>query len=105
LGVGMDALLIGLRAVGGEGGAGEGGVGFEVDIAAAEVPPMAFVGEDGADGLFVADEVEEDGDDGLLFPGGEVLEEFGADDVDAGELVSGSGGVGAEAVEDVGDFT
>ena len=104
LGVGMEALLLGLRTVGGEGGLGEGGVGFEVDIAAAEVPPVALVGEDGADALFIADEVEEDGDDGLLFAGGEVLEESGADDVDAGELVSGGGGIGAEAVVDVGDF-
>jgi hypothetical protein len=104
LGGGVDALLFGLGAVGGEGGGiGEGGMGIEVDVAASEVPPVSFVGEDGADAALFADEFQENGDDGFFFSRGEVLEELGADDVDAGELEA-FGMAGFEKVADIGDL-
>lgn len=100
---GMNTLLVGLRAVQRKIGSGKGVMGLEINFPASEVPPVAIVGEDGADAVFVLDEIEEDGDDGFLFAGSEMLEEAGADDIDTGEL-EGGGRIGAEPVVNIGDL-
>ena len=80
------------------GRAGEGG--FEVGLAGSEVEPGGSVDGDGTEAILV-DGFQEGGDDGDFLVGGDEVEEFGADGVDAGELlVSGPGGEFLADVED-----
>lgn len=60
-------------------------VGVQVRGAITEVPPVACVEDDAADAVAGFDELEEDGDDRLLFPRCEPVEERRTDHVDACE--------------------
>jgi hypothetical protein len=63
-----------------------------------------LIEHEAADFFALLDELEEDGDDGFFFAGGEPVEEGGADEVDAGEEV-GAVVPGAEEIADVDEAT